>query len=257
MFQHKRWALLIWLCGLILAACTANTAPPVRLDGTSWAVVSLGGQPLAPNTQGTISFGDGALHGSDGCNRYSTTYTVVGAKLTVNKQIASTMMACSEPVMRQASAFLQALPQVASYRTDGQQLTLLDGRGRALMTLEAPSMELGGTAWRVTGYNNGRQAVVSVLAGVDLTANLGADGRLTGWAGCNTYTASYEASGTTIQIGPAPATRKVCAEPAGVMDQEAQYLRALETAATFSLDGDTLELRTADGALVVAFTRAR
>ncbi len=37
------------------------------------------------------------------------------------------------------------------------------------------------------------------------------------------------------------------------MEQEAQFLAALTTAATWSISGNDLELRTADGALVARF----
>jgi heat shock protein HslJ len=39
------------------------------------------------------------------------------------------------------------------------------------------------------------------------------------------------------------------------MDQEAQYLAALGTAATFQIEGTVLELRTKDGALAVQYSR--
>jgi hypothetical protein len=39
------------------------------------------------------------------------------------------------------------------------------------------------------------------------------------------------------------------------MEQEQQYLTALETAATYKIDGLNMEMRTADGALVVTFQR--
>jgi heat shock protein HslJ len=39
------------------------------------------------------------------------------------------------------------------------------------------------------------------------------------------------------------------------MEQEAQYLSALETAATYKIEGKVLELRTADGALAVKYTK--
>ena len=79
---------------------------------------------------------------------------------------------------------------------------------------------------------------------------------LTGSAGCNNYNASYETSGdNNISIGPAATTRKFCAEPEGTMDQEQQYLAALQTAATYKIELDRLELRTAEGALVADFAR--
>jgi heat shock protein HslJ len=39
------------------------------------------------------------------------------------------------------------------------------------------------------------------------------------------------------------------------MDQESQYLAALQTASTYLEEGNTLELRTQDGALAVQFTK--
>jgi heat shock protein HslJ len=46
----------------------------------------------------------------------------------------------------------------------------------------------------------------------------------------------------------------LCSEPEGVMEQEAQYLAALATTATFQIDGNTLTLRDANGAMVANYT---
>jgi heat shock protein HslJ len=46
-----------------------------------------------------------------------------------------------------------------------------------------------------------------------------------------------------------------CPEPEGVMDQEAAYLAALPTAATFRVNGGLLELLSAEGSAVVTYTR--
>jgi heat shock protein HslJ len=107
----------------------------------------------------------------------------------------------------------------------------------------------------VLAYNNGKQAVVSVLAETKLTAVFGKGGSLTGFAGCNDYNASYKAAAPKISIGPVASTRKHCEEPAGVGEQETSYLAALETAATYRVEGSRLELRTADGGLAVELHR--
>jgi heat shock protein HslJ len=39
------------------------------------------------------------------------------------------------------------------------------------------------------------------------------------------------------------------------MEQEQQFLKALETVATMRMEGDRFELRTADGALAVTLTK--
>jgi heat shock protein HslJ len=46
-------------------------------------------------------------------------------------------------------------------------------------------------------------------------------------------------------------TRKMCAKPDGVMEQETQFLQALATVSSYQFDGKKLELRTADNALAV------
>ena len=96
---------------------------------------------------------------------------------------------------------------------------------------------------------------MSVLAETKLTAVFGKSGSLSGFAGCNDYNATYKATAPKISIGPVASTRKHCEEPAGVTDQESSYLAALETAATYRVEGSRLELRTADGALAVELKR--
>ncbi len=245
------------VAGLLLAACVPVPGAAVDpLADTSWVLATLNGQAALSDTQVTIRFEGGRLSGTDGCNSYSTSYTADGVKLNIDKNVISTMMACAEPIMQQAGAYIAALTQAATYKVEGGQLALFDASGKLLATFAKQSAGLSDTSWIVTGYNNGQQAVVSVIAGTELTADFGADGALSGSAGCNRYTATYEAAGTSIKIGPVGSTRMACADPAGAMTQEMQFLQALATAATYRLDGDRLELRTADGALAASFILA-
>jgi len=46
----------------------------------------------------------------------------------------------------------------------------------------------------------------------------------------------------------------MCAEPVGIMQQETDFLKALENASTFNIEGKTLELRDAQAALQVKFS---
>lgn len=256
MKAQKHVLALVVLVGLLLAACVPASPQP-SVDGTAWILATLGGQALTANTTVTLSFENGKASGSDGCNRYGASFTVTGDKLTFGKDMMSTMMACPEPVMKQATAFTKALQSTATYKSDGKQLTLLDGSGKTLATFTAQSTTLGGTTWNVTGINNGKQAVVSVLAGSKLTAEFGTDGKLTGSAGCNNYNTTYGTTGKTIKIGPAATTRKLCADPAGVMEQEAQFVKALQDATVYSMEGNKLELRNASGALMVSLEKGQ
>ncbi len=253
----SRWFAALLASGGILSACTAMSpaGDPPELSGTAWVLSSLPGQSLLPDATVTARFEDGRVQGMDGCNRYTSPYTAAGSTLQVGPRGASTQMACPPAVMKQAEAFMSALAGTRTYRIAAGQLQLLTADGAVLATLAAQSHALAGTSWRVTGYNNGKQAVVSVLAGTGLTMAFSADGKVGGSAGCNRYTAAYASEGEKLTFGPAAVTRMMCARPERVMEQEQQFLRALETVATARFEGDRLELRTPQGALAATLTK--
>jgi heat shock protein HslJ len=60
-----------------------------------------------------------------------------------------------------------------------------------------------------------------------------------------------------LAIGPVAGTRAACAEPPGVMEQEAAYFAALPTASRYRMDGERLILERAVGARVASFTATR
>jgi heat shock protein HslJ len=243
--------------GLGVPGWGGDIGPTSPLVGPNWVLAELNGQAPVPGTSVYIQLGaDGRVAGSDGCNNFNGPYTVSGSTIDFPEPRASTLRACLPQVDEQAAAFNAMLDNAASYQIVGSGLRLMDASGATLAVFMAQEQSLAGTAWQVTGFNNGRQAVVSVLSGTSITATFGEDGRVAGSAGCNQYNATYTIDGDRITIGPAATTRRFCAEPAGVMEQESQYLAALQSAATYTLRGNTLEFRTADGALAVTLRPA-
>jgi heat shock protein HslJ len=141
-----------------------------------------------------------------------------------------------------------------SYQVGDGKLQLIAASGTPVATFVAQSTELANTSWRTTGINNGRGALTSVVTGVEVTAEFGADGQASGWAGCNRWSASYTAERSSLKFGPPAVTRKMCAEP-GVMAQEQSFLDALATVSEARMEGDRLELRTAQGAMALVLYR--
>ena len=235
----------------------AEGATRDALDDTSWNLVVLMGEDIdsaLPTV--TLRFGaDGTLSGFDGCNRYRGAFFVAGTAIHIPSEMATTRAACREPLASSASAYAEALGRAASFATDANRLSLQDAAGKEVAVFEAASLTLAGTSWEVTAYNNGERAVVSVLIGTRITAHFGDDGRVTGSAGCNQYFANYEVKGESISIAQPAATRRFCAKPEGVMDQEARFLEALRSATTFRRENERLALRTADGALALTLVR--
>lgn len=239
-----------------LASCgggggsSSSSAP--SLDGTLWRLVTVAGAAAQPG--GTLEFvGHGTLNGSTGCNSFQGTYAQSGDSLTI-KPGATTLIGCPPPLDAQERAVLAALPKTSTFTEKGSTLTLLDASGKALLAYAHMSSPLAGATFEVTGINNGKQAVVSVIAGTSLTARFSDDGHVTGSAGCNTYSATYTLDGTTLHVGPPISTRKACSSPAGVMEQETQFLHALERSTIVQPGGNTVFLRDAEDAIQITLS---
>jgi len=224
----------------------ALAATPANLDGTAWV--------LDGNDAVSLQFGQGRVSGSDGCNRFNGPYVSRGTSLKVGPPLAATQMACPPPVMRQAAQFKQALASTRFFRHDGAQLRLLGADGRVRATLVPQSLSLDGR-WQVSAYNNGRQAVVSPLLGTELDLSFLEGGRIGGSSGCNRYSATVQVDGSRLAITAPLSTRRMCVAPAGVMEQEHQFLAALTSVASLRQEGPRLELRRADGALALILRR--
>lgn len=245
------------LAAALLAGCapmnTAADVPP--LAGTAWELVALPGGDPAAGAAPTLRFDKDRASGSDGCNRFAAGYTAEGGTLAIAMATAvSTQMACPPAVMKQADAFMAALGAARSYRVDGGRLQLLGADGSLRATLAVQSQALAGTRWRATAVNNGKGAVASLVPGSTVTLAFGADGRASGTAGCNRYTAGYAQDGTQLRLQPPATTRMACADDS-LMAQEQAFLQALQTVTAARVEGKRLELRTATGALAVSLQR--
>lgn len=238
-----------------------ETAPTImednELEGTLWSLVSFvdaNGQlaDALDNSQATLEFKGGRVAGNGSCNNFFGSYTVDGNTLTIG-QLGSTMMACEESLMQQEQAFLAALQSAATYTIADGTLQIANADGQTVLNLSAiESTGLGGATWVALNVNNGRQAVTSLVADTTITAVFAEDGKLTGSAGCNNYMTAYTIDGESITIEPPASTRKMCPGE-GVMEQESAYLTMLPQAATYTIRGQELELRTADGALIALY----
>ena len=203
----------------------------------------------------TFQFQAGQLSGTTGCNRFFSDYRREGDRLTIN-QGGSTLMACiSEALQTQETAILTGLPQVASFVPMGNQLQLLDAAGVTLFTLTPqPTAALTHTEWTLTFYNNGRSGLATPLANTTATATFDPEVGVSGSAGCNNYRATYETNHDRLTIGPAASTRRLCAAPDGLMQQESTFLALLEEVATYTINGNELDLKNAEGKVLARFT---
>lgn len=230
---------------------SADTPP---LDGTAWTLTSLGGRAPPTKVTATARFEGSRVQGTNGCNRYSAPVVIQGTKVEISPNAATTNMACPPEIMKLADTFMTALVSARSYRVSNHRLELLGADGRVLATFSAQSQSLAGTSWHVTGINNGKEAVVSLVAGTSVTMNFAMGGKVAGLGGCDNFTSTYTQEAGKLTFASAAATRRMCTV-SGVMEQEQAFFKALESVATARIEGNQLELRTADGALALSLVR--
>jgi heat shock protein HslJ len=241
----------------LLTACagddggSSSSADAALLEGQPLVLVS--GIALPQDVavaRPSATFENETVAGSTGCNRYTAGYTIDGDSLAIG-EIATVRMACAPPADAIERAYLAAFGQVTGWRTEDEELVLVGDDDAELLRYERAT-PVG--SWQVTGLVSG-DAFTSPLGGTELTAMFGEDGMLSGSSGCNTYTSEYTTDKGAIEIAAVAGTKKACAEPAGVMEQEATYLTLLPTAVKFRFDGRALELLNVDDKRLVSFTR--
>lgn len=239
--------LLLALIGIaVLIGCGEEDDP-----GAAAGAPSLEGVPWALESGPSMSFEDGKVSGSTGCNRFTTSYTQDGDTLEIATP-ATTRMACAPPADAAEREFLAALERVEGWRIDNGELALVDGDGKELLRFSEAS-PVG--AWQATAFRQ-RDAVASLIPGTEISAVFDQDGMLAGSAGCNTYRATYKTDGGAIRIDKPAATAKACTTPEGVAEQEQAYLAALPLARSYRVEGSILSLLTAEGTYVATYTRA-
>jgi heat shock protein HslJ len=133
---------------------------------------------------------------------------------------------------------------------------ILSSREASGRAREAPPDELGGSRWVLSGLApSGHPEADWAKSGITAQFDVWG-GRLSGFAGCNNYSAGLKVAGDRIQIAQPVSTRKAC--PGGmVMELESEYLERIASASAFVVSADRLELSLADGSGMVFHAAGR
>jgi heat shock protein HslJ len=114
----------------ILAAVLLGATLPAGaagLAGSEWRPVSIGAEAWPDDADIFVRFeGDGRLAGHGGCNRFMGSYALAGDSIQITP-LATTRMACPEPVMARERLFLAVLEGARRFARDRTELTLTDG----------------------------------------------------------------------------------------------------------------------------------
>lgn len=268
---------------VIKAPSQAKVGQKVTFDGSS----STSGSPIVAYVW---SFGDGgsassvvATYAYNKPGSYDVTLAVIdqtGAQSTARHQIAIEAEPAEPPTALLAGPSTAVVGEAASYdatgsrpasspivgyewTVNGARISAAAGSPVLRYTFSTPGEFT--VAVLVTDQNGASDSatvqtkvsanldsLVWYLDGADPPITLTASGgTAAGSAGCNTYMASYTASGSAtegqVTVGTMTTSRRACPEPA--MTQEQEYLATLQTVTTYRIDGDQLELAGSGGTL--------
>lgn len=255
-----------------LTACGPDDAEDAEMEygeaipaptGQVWALQAVSGDEpmkIADPDRYTLEFmADGTYQVRADCNSGSGTYSYEDGQLSIQPG-PLTLAACGPDSY--SAKFLEGLGGMKSFVRSDDALVVNLASGAAMNFAPLPtSAALGGTetlagsTWQVTGYNNGRGGVTTPVAATELTVAFGADGTVSGSAGCNTFSGTYavdDADG--VAFGTLAAAQKMCVAE-GVMEQESQFLSALTNSTNWQIRGYELEMRNNEGALQVKAKR--
>jgi len=131
-------ALAVSACGSASPTPTPVPSGPLELAGTRWVLIKYlspdGVAVTVPSSvTPTAEFTADTMSGRAGCNTFSAGYTVDGDTFTLT-EVASTMMACEEPMASVETAYLTALAVLdkAALLDDGN-LQLWDSGGKTTL----------------------------------------------------------------------------------------------------------------------------
>ena len=166
--------------------------------------------------------------------------------------MSSTEMACDGARSEQEAAFLNGLGGAATWRINEAGDLEIDGAAAivarpglaASQPPPTPGTGLGGTAWNLVEMGG-----TADFAHLVPTIAFGADGRVSGFAGCNTFSGTYATDGPTLTVSRLATTKIGCPRPASVV--EADYLAALDGVTTWAIDREGR--LTLDGAVLLQF----
>ena len=234
----------VWAIAEFIDATNTEDVPVVAapsaslgLTGIPWEWVSTtSGAGVAtvndPSRYIVLFNEDGTANIKADCNNVLGNYTTNGSNISITLG-PSTMVAC--PSDSQDQQFLNQLSNAAIYFIDGGNLYMdlpadsgtmrFIPQGSPPPNPDAPSGGADGSTFYLVSFGAQGQEQ-AVLPGTQITADF-ADGRVSGSAGCNNYSGTLTPNGDFFTVTGIATTRKLCSEPAGIMEQEQAYLAGL------------------------------
>ena len=249
---------------LVFIKQVALPGNPIELAGTQWRLVSEDDPAGAP--MATLAFlDDYRVAGTTACRDYLATYWVSEGRIDFpTLSMIGAYPSCSDELLGLEGGFTGSLTGTQDYSVVEDaglsRLTIRTSGGRTL-TFEPLLPAVGSIAdgdWVLKAFVKVHVAadgmrimwVTEPLTGPEVSMSFRERG-VSGSAGCNSYSAQRSIGDEEITFTSPGVTRRVCATPDGVMQQETRFLNLLPSLTKFHIYGDRLFIFTGEGRAVL------
>ncbi len=220
-------------------------------------------RPLVAGTRIQLTFDEGNVGASLGCNSLGAPYRLEDGVLVVDEGMSMTEMGCDPERHAQDEWFAEVLTSRPTLAVDGDTLTIT--AGDTVITLQdrevaEPDRALVGTRWEIDGFLEGAGADGTAMSiGVDVPGalELRDDGLVVGSDGCNGFGFAagddgevdeglrHQVDGDRITFSGTPVSQmKACDD----LDEYVERAHAvLSGTVTWEIDADRLTLVAEDG----------
>ena len=247
---------------LVFIKQVALPGNPIDLAGTQWRLLAEGDWEEDAPSVTLVFLDDYRAAGVAACRDYFATYGGAEGRIGFPwmSMVRSSYPSCSDEIRRLEGRFTTALSQARDYSVDkdegSSRLMIRTSRGKTL-TFEPllPAVEsIADGNWvlkafvkvHVTESGMRLLRVTNPLQGPEITVSF-REGGVSGSAGCNSYSAQHSIGDAEIAFTSPGVTRRVCATPDGVMQQETRFLNLLPSLTKFHIYGERLFIYAEDG----------
>ena len=239
--------------GVIITGCATNKTATQSITGrwiisNAYGVSTEGGMETA-----YIAFGDsGKVSGSASINHFFGSYSQDGENVKLSNIGLTQMMGAHIEI---ENAVVKALNNMSTISVNGDSAVVKDAKGETVMTMtreaEAQPKEVSAASiegeWLIVSALGKTTENAADTAFLEFT-----NGKVSGCTGANTLNGNYNANGNALSFGEI-ATSRMGAGP--YRETEQAVLKALETAATVTIDGDKASVADSTGATVLSLIK--
>ena len=240
----------------IVTSCApvSNTlTPTAETINKKWELISLEGNEIMADKPIFLDFdANNKITGFAGCNTINGNYEVKNGTQINFTQVASTRMRCAPYEMSVEKEVMEVLKTADNFTLSNGQLMLNVGRRAPLAVFAELSKDPAlNTFWSLKELN-GKKTMMVPNQEREQGFMLRSGGKITGFAGCNTFTGNYTLSGkNTITFNPNMAmTSKACPD---VKLNERTFVNIFKTANNYQVKDNTLILKDANNKVFAIF----